>query len=77
LPKKDKDAEHLQNLLNSTMEMWGAMVGSIVAEVVEKYGDEGREIVRKASYDVGKWQAEKIAKKLILKDKGARALAKY
>jgi hypothetical protein len=77
LPKKDKDAEYLQNLLNSTIEMWGAMAGNIVAEVVEKYGDEGRKIVKKASYEVGKWQAERIAKKLILKDKGAKTLAKY
>ena len=77
MPKKDKDAEYLQNLLNSTMEMWGAMVGSIVAEVVEKYGDEGRKILKKASYEVGKWQAEKIAKGITLTQKGARALAKY
>lgn len=77
MPKKDKKAEDLQNLLNSTMEMWGAMVGSIVAGVVEKYGDEGRRIVKKASYEVGKWQAEKIAESVTLTDKGARALAKY
>jgi hypothetical protein len=77
LPEKEKKAEELQNLLNSTMEMWAGMVGSIVARVVEKYGDEGREIVKKASYDVGKWQAEKIAKNLVLKEKGAKILAKY
>ena len=76
MPKKQK-AEDLQNLLNSTMEMWAGMVGSIVARVVEKYGDEGREIVKRASYDVGKWQAEEIAKKLVLKEKGAKTLAKY
>jgi len=40
---KRKEVENLQNLLNSTMEMWGAMVGSIVAEVVRKYGNEGEE----------------------------------
>lgn len=74
---KNKKAEDLQNLLNSTMEMWAAMVGSIVAEVVEKYGDEGRQIVKKASYKVGKWQAEEIAKNTNLTKKGAKALAKY
>ena len=35
--KRKEEVEYLQNLLNSTMEMWGAMVGSIVAEVVGKY----------------------------------------
>ena len=41
------------------MEMWGAMVGSIVAEVVDKYGEEGKKLVMKASYDIGKWQVRR------------------
>jgi len=77
LAKSKRQAEYLQNLLNSTMEMWGAMVGSIVAEVVEKYGGEGKKIVKKAVCDVGKWQAEKTVKELGITEKGAKALAKY
>jgi len=38
---------------------------------------KGRKIVKKASYDIGKWQAEKVAKRVCLKEKAARALAKY
>lgn len=75
--KENEEAERLQNLLDSTMEMWGAMVGSIIAEFIEKYGDEGRKLVKKAVYNVGKWQAEKTAKKLGAFSKGAKALAKY
>ena len=77
LVKSDMEVERLQKLLDSTMEMWGAMVGSIVAEFVGKYGDEARQLVRKAAYDVGKWQAEKIAEHMASFEKGAKALAKY
>jgi len=77
LAKRNEEAEYLWNLLNSTMEMWSAMVGSIVSEVVGKYGEEGRKLVMKASYDIGKWQAEKTAKQIGAFEKGGRALAKY
>jgi hypothetical protein len=77
LVKSNKQTEYLQNLLNSTMEMWGAMVGSIIAGVVEKYGDEGRNIIKKAAYDVGKWQTEKTVKELGITEKGTMVLAKY
>jgi hypothetical protein len=77
LVKRKEEVEYLRNLLNSTMEMWGAMVGSIVAEVVGKYGNEGRKLVMKASYNIGKWQAEKTAKQIGAFEKGGRALAKY
>lgn len=75
--KRKEEVEYMRNLLNSTMEMWGAMVGSIVAEVVGKYGEEGRKLVMKASYDIGKWQAEKTAKQIGAFEKGGRALVKY
>ena len=35
--EKKEEVEYRRNLLNSTVEMWGAMVGSIVAEIVGKY----------------------------------------
>jgi len=77
LAKNKTQIEYLQNLLNSTMEMWAAMVGGIIAEVVEKYGDEGRKIIKKAVYEACKWETEKTVKELSITEKGTKALAKY
>jgi hypothetical protein len=75
---KDKEQiEYLQKLLDSTMEMWAAMVGSIIAGVVEKYGEGAKKVVSKAVYDACKWETEKTAKELGVSQKGTKILAKY
>jgi hypothetical protein len=77
LTKDKEQIKNLQNLLDSTKEMWAAMAGSIVAGVVEKYGDEGRKIVKKAVFDACKWQTEKRLKEAGITEKGIMALAKH
>lgn len=74
---KDEKIEHLENLLQSTMEMWGAMVGMIIKGVVEKFGDEGRKIVKKAVYEACKWQTQKTLDKTGITERGTKALAQF
>jgi len=75
LTKDKEQIKNLQHLLDSTKEMWAAMAGSIVADVVEKYGDEGRKIVKKAVFDACKWQTEKRLKEAGITERGMMALA--
>jgi hypothetical protein len=77
LTQDKEQIKNLQNLLDSTKEMWAAMAGSIVAGVVEKYGEEGRKIVRKAVFDACKWQTEKRLKEAGIIERGIMALAKH
>lgn len=70
-------AEDLQRLLDSTKEMWAAMAANIVADVVEKYGDEGRRIVKKAVFDACRWQTEKRLKEAGITERGVKALAEH
>jgi len=77
LSKDEKEVEYLEGLLESTMEMWGAMVGMIIKGVVEKYGDEGRKIVKEAVFKACKWQTKKTLDKAGTTERGTRALAKY
>jgi len=69
--------EHLENLLDSTMEMWGAMVGMIIKGVVEKWGDEGRRVVKDAVFEACKWQTEKTLRQVGIAKKGTKALADF
>ena len=77
LSEAGKRAEYAERLLESTMEMWGAMVGMIIKGVVEKYGDEGRKIVKDAVFKACRWQTEKTLGKTGVAQKGTKALADY
>jgi hypothetical protein len=77
LTKDKEQIKYLQNLLDSTKEMWAAMAGSIVAGVVEKYGDDGRDIVKKAVFDACKWQTKKRLKEAGITERGIKALAEH
>jgi hypothetical protein len=69
--------KHLEDALQSTMEMLGAMIGMIVKEVVEKFGDDGRKIIKNAVFKACKWQTEKTLNEMGITDRGTRALAKF
>lgn len=77
MSEAEKKLEYAERLLESTMEMWGAMVGMIIKGVVEKYGDEGRKIVKDAVFKACSWQTEKTLGKTGVAQKGTKALADY
>ena len=73
----EKQVEYLEKLLQSTMEMWGAIVGMIIKGIVEKFGDEGRKVVKKAVFEACKWQTEKTLDEMGITERGTKALAKF
>jgi hypothetical protein len=77
LNETEKRVEHLERLLESTMEMWSAMVGMIIKGVVERYGDEGRKIVKDAVFKACRWQTEKTLGKTRVTQKDTKALADF
>ena len=71
-----EQVEYLENLLQSTIELWGAIVGLMVKGVVEKFGDEGKKVLEKASFEACKWQTKKFIEEEGIKERGTEALAK-
>ncbi|MEM2914294.1 MAG: L-2-amino-thiazoline-4-carboxylic acid hydrolase [Candidatus Bathyarchaeia archaeon] len=67
--------EYLEDLFRSTIEMWGAMVGMIIKGVVERFGEDGKKIVRDAVFKACKWQTEKTLNEMGVRDRGTKALA--
>jgi hypothetical protein len=77
LSETEKRVECAEHLLESTMEMWGAMVGMIIKGIVEKYGDEGRKIIKDAVFKACRWQTKKTLGKSGITQKGTKALADF
>ena len=61
----------------SIIEQFSSIVGLLVKNVIERFGEEGREVVEKACLESGKYVAQKFIESRGVKEKGTHALAKH
>jgi len=75
LGKKENEIESLKNELEGLKETVAVYLGSLIREVVQTYGDEGRELVKEAARKGGLWQGQKYIKEKNIQKRGTTAAA--
>ena len=72
-----KENENLKNELKGLKETVAVYLGSVISEVVEIFGDKGRETIKEAARKGGLWQGQKYIKENNVKSRGTKAAADF
>jgi len=72
----DNKIKDLEKVIEGLKETVAVYLGSLIREVVEKFGDKGREAVKEAAKKGGLWQAKKFIKDNSIEERGTEAAAK-
>ena len=75
MENKENEIESLKNELEGLKETVAVYLGSLIREVVQAFGDKGRELVKEAARKGGLWQGQKYIKEKNIKKRGTAAAA--
>jgi len=73
----DNKIESLEKEMAGLKETLAVYLGSLIREVVVKFGEEGKEVVREAALKGGLWQGKKFIKDNKIKARGTKAFADF
>lgn len=73
----EESAEKLKQDLEGLKETMAIYLGSLITEVVQTFGEKGREVVREAARKGGLWQGQKYIRENKITDRGIRAFADF
>ncbi len=73
----EESAEKLKQDLEGLKETMAIYLGSLITEVVQTFGEKGREVVREAARRGGLWQGQKYIRENKITDRGIRAFADF
>jgi len=72
-----KENENLKNELEGLKETVAVYLGSLISEVIEVFGDRGREAVKEAARKGGLWQGQKYIRENRVSERGTKAAADF
>src|SRR4030042_6586008 len=70
-----KENKKLKDELEGLKETVAVYLGSLIREVVQAFGDKGRELVKEAARKGGLWQGQKYIKEKNIQKRGTAAAA--
>ena len=74
---RDDDIRNLKKEIEGLKETMAVYLGSLIREVVQEFGDRGREIVKEAARKGGLWQGQKYIKENNITERGTKAFADF
>ncbi|MCL5073031.1 MAG: L-2-amino-thiazoline-4-carboxylic acid hydrolase [Actinobacteria bacterium] len=70
-----KENKNLKDELEGLKETVAVYLGSLIRELVQAFGDKGRELVKEAARKGGLWQGQKYIKEKNIQKRGTKAAA--